>query len=309
MNRFARVTLAAPALVARPHARRLRNDGSSIRPTSSSSEIFNTKKKLPGERRAGVPGGHAGRAAGRAAGAGQGLSGGARAGSPRRAGAEAASGRRAREAQAETQAEAESRRQADASPTQPADRRRSRPARSAVARSAATGLDPAAQASRSAAIGAWPAREPAAGSHWPDPPRCRLLFCARSSASLGVAACTRRHLHMSFTVAIVGRPNVGKSTLFNRLVGRRLALVDDQPGVTRDRREGRAQLGDLAFTVIDTAGLEEAAPASLDRPHAGADRRGDRGGRRGAVRDRRARRADAGRPRLRRSGAHAPASR
>jgi GTP-binding protein len=68
---------------------------------------------------------------------------------------------------------------------------------------------------------------------------------------------------MSFTVAIVGRPNVGKSTLFNRLVGKRLALVDDQPGVTRDRREGRARLGDLDFTVIDTAGLEEAAPASL----------------------------------------------
>jgi GTP-binding protein len=68
---------------------------------------------------------------------------------------------------------------------------------------------------------------------------------------------------MSFTVAIVGRPNVGKSTLFNRLVGKRLALVDDRPGVTRDRREGSAALGDLAFTLIDTAGLEEAAPDSL----------------------------------------------
>lgn len=68
---------------------------------------------------------------------------------------------------------------------------------------------------------------------------------------------------MSFTVAIVGRPNVGKSTLFNRLVGRRLALVDDQPGVTRDRREGDAQLGDLAFKVIDTAGLERAERDSL----------------------------------------------
>jgi len=68
---------------------------------------------------------------------------------------------------------------------------------------------------------------------------------------------------MGWTVAIVGRPNVGKSTLFNRLVGKRLALVDDRPGVTRDRREGRARLGDLDFTVVDTAGLEEAAPESL----------------------------------------------
>jgi GTP-binding protein len=68
---------------------------------------------------------------------------------------------------------------------------------------------------------------------------------------------------MTFTVAIVGRPNVGKSTLFNRLVGRRVALVDDRPGVTRDRREGQARLGDLDFTVIDTAGLEESAPESL----------------------------------------------
>jgi GTP-binding protein len=68
---------------------------------------------------------------------------------------------------------------------------------------------------------------------------------------------------MSFTIAIVGRPNVGKSTLFNRLVGRRLALVDDRPGVTRDRREGDAQLGDLAFKVIDTAGLENAGRESL----------------------------------------------
>ncbi|WP_118135279.1 ribosome biogenesis GTPase Der [Oceanicella sp. SM1341] len=68
---------------------------------------------------------------------------------------------------------------------------------------------------------------------------------------------------MSFTLAIVGRPNVGKSTLFNRLVGRRLALVDDQPGVTRDLREGDARLGHLRFTVIDTAGLEEATDESL----------------------------------------------
>jgi GTP-binding protein len=71
------------------------------------------------------------------------------------------------------------------------------------------------------------------------------------------------HRVMNFTVAIVGRPNVGKSTLFNRLVGSRLALVDDQPGVTRDRREGKARLGDIDFTVIDTAGLEDAAAQSL----------------------------------------------
>jgi GTP-binding protein len=68
---------------------------------------------------------------------------------------------------------------------------------------------------------------------------------------------------MRFTVAIVGRPNVGKSTLFNRLVGKRLALVDDTPGVTRDRREADAQLGDLTFRVIDTAGFEEAAAETL----------------------------------------------
>ncbi|CDM58655.1 MULTISPECIES: ribosome biogenesis GTPase Der [Rhizobium] len=68
---------------------------------------------------------------------------------------------------------------------------------------------------------------------------------------------------MSFTVAIVGRPNVGKSTLFNRLVGKKLALVDDTPGVTRDRRPGDARLVDLRFTIVDTAGLEEAHEESL----------------------------------------------
>src|SRR6201988_3763785 len=68
---------------------------------------------------------------------------------------------------------------------------------------------------------------------------------------------------MSFTIAIIGRPNVGKSTLFNRLVGEKLALVDDLPGVTRDRREGEGKLADLQFTIIDTAGLDEGARGSL----------------------------------------------
>ncbi len=65
------------------------------------------------------------------------------------------------------------------------------------------------------------------------------------------------------TVAIVGRPNVGKSTLFNRLVGKRIALVDDRPGVTRDRREGEGRLFDLSFRVMDTAGFEDQDPQSL----------------------------------------------
>src|SRR4029077_10939897 len=68
---------------------------------------------------------------------------------------------------------------------------------------------------------------------------------------------------MSLSIVIVGRPNVGKSTLFNRLVGRRVAVGDEPPGVTRDRREGEGRLGDIEFTVIDTAGLEQASPESL----------------------------------------------
>lgn len=69
---------------------------------------------------------------------------------------------------------------------------------------------------------------------------------------------------MTLKVAIIGRPNVGKSTLFNRLVGKRIALVDDTPGVTRDRREGAARIADLEFIAIDTAGLEDIRDASLE---------------------------------------------
>ncbi len=69
---------------------------------------------------------------------------------------------------------------------------------------------------------------------------------------------------MTSTVVIAGRPNVGKSTLFNRLAGRRLALVDDTPGVTRDLREADARLADLRFRIVDTAGLDQAKPGSLE---------------------------------------------
>ena len=69
---------------------------------------------------------------------------------------------------------------------------------------------------------------------------------------------------MSVVVAIVGRPNVGKSTLFNRLVGKKIALVDDTPGVTRDRRLARGRIGDLFFDVLDTAGYEDATDESLE---------------------------------------------
>lgn len=78
---------------------------------------------------------------------------------------------------------------------------------------------------------------------------------------------------MSFTAVIVGRPNVGKSTLFNRLAGRPLAIVDDTPGVTRDWREAEGHIAGLAFRVIDTAGLEDAAPQSLaGRMQAGTEK-------------------------------------
>ncbi len=97
-----------------------------------------------------------------------------------------------------------------------------------------------------------------------------------------------------------GRPNVGKSTLFNRLVGRKLALVDDQPGVTRDLREGDARIFDLRFTVIDTAGLEEVTDDSLQGRMRRSDRTRRRNGRCLPVPDRRPRRRHPDRPGVRR---------
>src|SRR5215213_4691952 len=78
---------------------------------------------------------------------------------------------------------------------------------------------------------------------------------------------------MALKLAIVGRPNVGKSTLFNRLAGRRLAIVDDRPGVTRDRRFGTGRLGDIDLDLIDTAGFEDVTDESLEaRMRAGTER-------------------------------------
>ena len=85
---------------------------------------------------------------------------------------------------------------------------------------------------------------------------CRLLLAKRASAGAGHGA------GMLPQVIIIGRPNVGKSTLFNRLVGKKLALVDDQPGVTRDRRLGEAHLLGLDFTIVDTAGWEDEDPTA-----------------------------------------------
>ena len=70
---------------------------------------------------------------------------------------------------------------------------------------------------------------------------------------------------MSVKIAIVGRPNVGKSTLFNRLIGRKLAIVHDQPGVTRDRKEAKGKLQNMALEVIDTAGYEYSKEDSLEK--------------------------------------------
>src|SRR3984957_9457832 len=113
-------------------------------------------------------------------------------------------------------------------------------------------------------------RPPASGSISSSPTRRRPPPSGRARKRCSASSPPTRRLPSepqlsgsSAKVAIIGRPNVGKSTLFNRLVGRKLALVDDTPGVTRDRREGEASLGDREFTIIATAGLEEGEAATL----------------------------------------------
>ena len=231
-----------------------------------SSDMFDTKKKLPGDRRAVFPEGTPG--------VSQGVPQELVKGYQPPAGAAAGCRRAGRAAEAETEAQAEAGGEAGAPAARAARRRgdsRAALAGPAGGRSLAGGPQPQAVGGRAA----WPAAATVrASGACPDPPSSGRADCVRAPAP-GIERYLATHVArrdarerasgplMSFTVAIVGRPNVGKSTLFNRLVGRRLALVDDRPGVTRDRREGRAQLGDLAFTVIDTAGLDEAAPESL----------------------------------------------
>src|ERR687894_174913 len=152
-----------------------------------------------------------------------------------------------------------------------ATRRPCGPRSSGSPRPRTRGATPPASASASRASRPATTTSPRAGSTKSPPTARRRRDCASASRSTlpwSRAAPSRRRSErappaMTATVAIVGRPNVGKSTLFNRLVGKRLALVDDRPGVTRDRREGEARLGDLEFRIVDTAGLEEADEASL----------------------------------------------
>jgi len=108
---------------------------------------------------------------------------------------------------------------------------------------------------------------------------------------------------MTLKVAIVGRPNVGKSTLFNRLAGRKIAIVDDQPGVTRDRKETTGRRGDLDMILIDTAGFEDVTDASLEARMRKQTEVGDQRGRRHDLPVRRARRRDADRRAVRTAAA------